>query len=152
MNSINIEKLIDRIPARFRQEKYIRFLKYVLSGTIAVVVEMVLFSVFYYLVLTEMENSARTHIANFIARVTSSIMNYKINRRFVFGSEKEDLTFFIKYAAVWVVQLELSSILINFVKDYIGVEPWISKLLFDQLLAFVSYNVQLHWVFKKRGN
>ena len=121
-----------------------------LSGTIAVVVELILFSAFYYLILTQMEENTRTHLANFIARVSSSVMNYKINRRFVFGSKREDITFFAKFALVWIVQLELSSILINLVNDSFGVEPWISKLLFDQLLAFASYNVQLHWVFKKR--
>jgi hypothetical protein len=53
---------------------------------------------------------------------------------------------------LWVVQLELSSLAINFVKEQVGIEPWISKLLLDQLLAIVSYEVQLHWVFKKRGS
>ncbi len=145
-------KIIDRIPEKYRKEKYIRFAKYVLSGTITVIIENLLFSLLYYLFLSNMEDTVRIHVANFIARVASSIVNYKINCRYVFGSEKGDIVFFIKYALLWVVQLELSSIAIDLVKEYIGIEPWISKLLLDQILAVVSYEVQLHWVFKKRND
>ncbi len=145
-------KIIDWIPKKFRNEKYIRFAKYVLSGTITVLIEIALFSVLYYLLLFDMEETMRIHTANFIARVASSIVNYKINCRFVFGSKNDDIVFFVKYMLLWVVQLELSSLAINFVKEQVGIEPWISKLLLDQLLAIVSYEVQLHWVFKKRGS
>lgn len=145
-------RFIDWIPKRFRKEKYIRFAKYALSGTIAVIIENILFSLLYYLLLGSMEETMRIHAANFIARVVSSVVNYKINCRFVFGSQHDDIVFFIKYVLLWVVQLELSSVTINFVKEYVGIEPWISKLLFDQMLAVVSYEIQLHWVFKDRGN
>lgn len=96
-----------------------------------------------------MEEKLKISVANFIARVASSYVNYEINRRFVFDTKRADITFFIKYALLWVVQLEFSNLAIYFVKMYAGIEPWISKLLLDQLLAVVSYNVQLHWVFKK---
>jgi putative flippase GtrA len=70
-------KIIDWIPKKFRNEKYIRFAKYVLSGTITVLIEIALFSVLYYLLLFDMEETMRIHTANFIARVASSIVNYR---------------------------------------------------------------------------
>jgi putative flippase GtrA len=138
------------IPEKFKEEKYIRFIKYVLSGTVTALIEIALFTTFYYLLLFGMSEAMRISLANFISRVIASYINYEINRRFVFSSEDKDKTYLIKFALLWVVQLEFSNLVIYFVKKYIGIEPWISKLLLDQILAVVSYNIQLRWVFKKR--
>lgn len=39
------------IPEKFKEEKYIRFIKYVLSGTVTALIEIALFTTFYYLLL-----------------------------------------------------------------------------------------------------
>ena len=145
-----MKKLTNCVPEKLKGEKYTKFYKYVLSGTITALIEIALFAILYYLLLYNMTEAMQITIGNFISRVIASYVNYEMNRKFVFCSEDRDKAFLIKFALLWIVQLEFSNLVMYLVKEYVGVEPWISKLFIDLILAVVSYNIQLRWVFKKR--
>lgn len=134
----------------FFKEKIVRFLKYMLSGTIAAFVDYGLFLLLYYVLLTRLAVALNLLIATVVSRVLSSYVNYEINRRFVFKAKTGQKSYLFKYLAVWLGQLGLSYVF-TYVFELWGVEPWITKFLTDQVLGFTGYQAQLYWVFKGNG-
>jgi dolichol-phosphate mannosyltransferase len=142
--------MTDWLPGKLKEEKYVRFIKYMLSGTVAALIEIAMFVIIYYVILPFMEEAMKINIANLVSRVGSSYINYELNRKYVFGSKKRDKIYLLKYSILWIVQLEISNLAIYYALTLLGIEAWVSKMILDQVLGFASYQAQLYWVFKKK--
>lgn len=83
------------------------------------------------------------------ARALSSILNYTLNRRYVFGAKPHRRTM-VRYYCLWLCQLLCSYLLLLFMTVLIpALPPVVSKALVDILLAIGSYQIQMHWVFRE---
>lgn len=89
-------------------------------------------------------------IATIIARVISATYNYAINYTKVFKSEESVSKSAAKYAALCVVQMLCSALLVSLAAKAISACPEvIIKMLIDTFLFFISYTIQRKFVFSK---
>lgn len=90
-------------------------------------------------------------LATTVARVISGVFNFSLNKIWVF--EKKDShntrSESLKYMALFLVQMVLSSILTNAVSSLLTFSSGllISKILVDCLLFVTNYIGQRHWIF-----
>jgi len=91
-----------------------------------------------------------TYIAAFLARVISSLFNYFVNAKVVFGGSTGKKTL-IRYYILAAVQLALSATLVFLLEKGLSVSsPALStliKTLIDTFLFFFSFRIQHKWVF-----
>ena len=89
-------------------------------------------------------------LSTVIARVFSSLFNYSVNRKVVFGSASKNS--FWKYYALCVVQMAASAALVAGLSYLLPVGKFgktVIKLIVDTCLFFVSFGIQREWVFKR---
>lgn len=128
---------------------YSRFLKFSASGLISFFVDIALFAV--TMMFLQTHSLGNILIATVISRVTSSIVNYLINRHLVFQNAGEKTL--IKYLVLLVLQMIASGYLTHAITQLFGQTtgsfvPVVSKMICDFLLFIFSYNIQKHLIFK----
>lgn len=84
-----------------------------------------------------------------LARTISIMVNYNLNKTKVFKPTKENKYIFPKYILLCLVQIVISTTLINMSYNIFGDNLILIKIIIDSLLFFVSFNIQNKWVFKK---
>lgn len=123
-------------------------LKYLFSSCAAAVIDA---SVFYVLRRWLFD----TFPAAFIARAVSSLVNFLINARFVFGDRPGPKTL-VKYYILAVAQIGISTALVFGTEQLFGiVSPAVStvaKVVIDTVLFFVSFRIQHKWVFNNQDS
>ena len=88
-----------------------------------------------------------TSLANYSARLFSSILNFRLNKSLVFRV-KGGKGAGIRYAVTAVGIIILSTLGIKGL-GLLGMAPWLAKLIVDTLLYFASYRIQQQWVFRE---
>lgn len=123
-------------------------LKYIFSSGAAAVVDALVFYVLKRFLLA-------TFPAAFIARVASSLVNFLINAKLVFGERAMPVTI-LKYYTLAVVQIAASTGLVYGLERLLGVDTAVGatciKIVVDTLLFFVSFRIQHKWVFHNKGS
>ena len=89
-------------------------------------------------------------LSGFIARIVSAVVNFSLNKSFVFKMKGSTGHAAVRYAALCVLIICLSNLGVQALTS-IGMARWIAKLLCDTLLYFVSFNIQNRWVFLEKG-
>ncbi len=123
---------------------------YLLSSVLSAVVDVLLFFILSALVFPEV-TWYYTLIATVSARVTSSIINFTFNYKYVFGGAGRSAI--IRYYILWACQLCASYGIASFfskVVMFAGVALAVAKGIGDLCLALLSYQIQQHWVFRGR--
>ena len=104
-------------------------------------------SLFYGLVLlTGGKSPAALLTITVIARITSGVYNYHVNRRFVFQKRKGKAAFF-KYSLLFLVQLVFSWLGVSTLSLFIR-SLLFCKLSVDITLFFASFAIQRRMIFK----
>jgi dolichol-phosphate mannosyltransferase len=85
-------------------------------------------------------------LATIASRVTSSMVNYWLNRKTVFKSKSKKTM--QKYYILASVQMILSMLGVKYLYSLFNTGEVLFKLLVDGLLFFGSYKIQMNWVFK----
>lgn len=88
------------------------------------------------------------YISGYGARVVSSVLNFQLNRKFVFelkGSAKNAVW---RYALLCIGIISVSNLFV-WLLGKAGMAGWLAKLIVDTALYFISYRVQRQWVFKE---
>ena len=128
-------------------------LKYLLSSVAASVVDVLM----YYLIkradLTLGLGLPSTFGAAFIARIISSLLNYVINAKVVFGDAANVKTL-LKYYGLAAVQIAVSAGFVYLIEHVLHITtPGLStllKVLVDTVLFFFSFRIQHKWVFNEK--
>ena len=97
---------------------------------------------------------AQVLFATVLARIPSAVLNYFLNRKFVFASDAGIAESMSKFLGVAAVQLFLSWFGTASISKALGATGLFRtgvKLAVDVALFFVSYAVQKFWVFGDRG-
>ncbi len=127
-------------------------LSYIKNSGICAVVDISLFTILFYLTQSFFTATAATAVAAVVARVISSVIDFKLNRNTFASKAITGKKAYIKYYTLWLVQIVVSTTLVNMINIYFGALQPIIKPLIDLTIAIVSYKVQLHWVFKAEKN
>lgn len=99
---------------------------------------------------TFLQQAAVIYIATAFARVCSSLFNYKVNRKVVFGGGSS--TSIIKYYVLCVCQMTISATIVFLLSNTLHASSLVStvlKAVTDTCLFFISFRIQKNWVFKK---
>lgn len=130
--------------------------KYSLSAGASAIIDLLLFYIALYglelLGISTPENTELTVLlATVFARVISSLFNYSVNRKVVFGSASRNS--FVKYYVLCAAQMLLSAALVALLSTLCMAGKFgklVIKLVVDTCLFFVSFGIQREWVFKKK--
>lgn len=124
------------------------FVQYFLSSSISALADITIFTVFSQFLFASFPLAERILYATLIARLSSSIINYSVNRRLVYAQSKKLYPTMVKYYCLWSVQLTTSFLLVWLISSS-GLNTVAAKIIVDLCLATISYQIQLRWVFKK---
>ncbi len=89
-------------------------------------------------------------LSNVSARVFSSALNFTLNRRFVFKSEKKLLSSALQYFALAVFILIVNTALISVLTVNIGINKYAAKIIVECVMFLFSFTVQRALVFCKK--
>ena len=168
-NSIPFEEVVidtvyidDNSSSHFRVVRdslriYGLIIKYLLSSLSAAVVDAVAFYLLKEFPLIAIPAIPQTYTASIIARIISSLVNYIINAKVVFGGKAGAKTL-VKYYVLSAVQILVSSVLVYLfeylLKYAFGIDYAITataiKMVVDTVLFFVSFRLQHKWVFNTK--
>ena len=113
---------------------------------------------FYYVCLrligTAFTESYAHVAAIVIARVLSSLINYTLNAKTVFGGKTGRSTLF-RYIILAISQMSVSAVLIWLIKMALSIASpelqTVVKMVVDTALFFFSFRIQHSWVFRDNG-
>lgn len=111
-------------------------------------------AIFYTLslILTKgnLKQSLVIYLATIVARICSSLFNYNMNKRHVFGQGNS--WSMLKYYILCVCQMMVSATIVYLISRPLGTHSFIStviKAVTDSCLFFISFRIQKNWVFRK---
>lgn len=129
---------------------YSRLIKYFVVSGLSFLLDYGLYLVFLFFFSMNFTEELAIFYSVAIARVLSSLFNYIMNRKTVFNSENLAHNSFFRYALLVVLQMLTSAGLVILFGKNLGFNPKLVKIPIDIILAFISYNVQKKYVFKKK--
>ncbi len=123
--------------------------RYTLAAALSAVVDVAGFFLCYRFLFASLPLALCYLWSALASRGLSSALNYTLNRRYVFrGSGQVRRRAVLRYYCLWAVQLGTSYGLLMAASSLLPAVPAVLlKAVIDILLAIVSYQVQLRWVF-----
>ena len=131
-------------PIKDSIQIYKLFVKYIIASISSFVIDISLFKIGIGFGATIVQSTI-------IARIISSLFNYKINRNSVFKTYNK--TSLYKYYFLVVVQMFISAYTVKLLNSlYIDKNVILIKIFVDIIIFMINYYIQREWVFKeKRG-
>jgi len=126
---------------------YGRPLKFILSSLSGSLVDILIF--WLLLLILPLTEAAAITTATIIARLFSGVENFLVNHYFCFRSSLDLRTTGLRYSILFFSQMALSAVLVNLLAAVLPAAV-IAKILVDTALFFLSYQVQKHWVFRRK--
>lgn len=126
---------------------YGRPLKFVLSSLSSSALDILLF--WLLLLILPLTEAAAITTATVIARLCSGAGNFLLNHYFCFRSDSDLKSTGLRYGILFFAQMALSAALVNLITTLLP-EAVIAKMLVDTALFFLSYQIQKHWVFRRK--
>ncbi len=129
---------------------------YLRNSLLCAVVDIGIFTSMFYLTDSVFTATIATTVSALLARTISSVMDFKLNRKTFSGYFASDRPVnvttsgvsYFKYYILWIAQLTVSTVIVNLFNIYFGALQTIVKPIIDLGLAVISYEIQLHWVFR----
>ena len=128
------------------------FARYTLSSLLCLVIEQIIQSTLYAF-SSGLLASVLTELVSFLpARVISSVVNYILNKKFVFSSDSDNKRSLVRYYILWFCQAAVTMLLDWLVAVAIpGTESCVLytviTLIIKTAIAIVSFRIQKDWVF-----
>lgn len=117
----------------------------ILSGVLAAVTDIGLFSLLIYVLLPEI-SPGYTMLATIAGRTASSLVNFYVNNKYVFhGTAKRSV---VRFYVIWFMQLILSYLSLYLFGHICGGHLTLVKTIADMLLALFTYQLQCNWVYE----
>lgn len=122
---------------------YKDILKFSCSSLLSFCVDYIFYSIFAMI-------SGSVAFSNICARVISSIFNFSMNKKFVFKNKEGITKTAAKYFLLAAFILAANTIMLELCVKYLIHNKYISKILIEVLLFFISWAAQKSFVFRKR--
>ena len=134
-------------PVKDSLKIYKLFAKYIFSSLSAFVIDIILFNVFM-MMLKGVNVDNKIVYATIIARIISSLYNFKVNAKMVFKNMSKGS--FIKYIVLVLIQMLVSAVSVELLSRVIGINVTIIKIIVDMVIFMVNFVVQREIVFKNK--
>ncbi|MBP5683854.1 MAG: GtrA family protein [Bacilli bacterium] len=132
------------------KDKIKTFIRNIISSLLSAVIDISLFHVFS-LVLER--KYLFIVLATVLARIISGIVNFSLNRNFVFKSNGRIKKEFLSYLILFVIVMVSSSLIVAYLSmKFINTNQTLIKLIVDLGLFIISFTVQDRYIFKERKN
>lgn len=129
-------------PIKDSMAIYKLFIKYIFASLSSFAVDILLFALFNKFI----PGANSILISTIIARIISSIYNYKVNANMVFKSKNKSS--FVKYAILCIVQMFTSGIASQMLATVLkNISVVIIKLCVDMVIFVVNFIVQREFIF-----
>ncbi|MBQ9860496.1 MAG: bifunctional glycosyltransferase family 2/GtrA family protein [Clostridia bacterium] len=125
------------------------FLRFTASGLISAVVDVLLFTLFLSL-FTTLGNPSPIVWATVVARVISSLLNFALNYRVVFRSQRQLGSSLWRYYLLCLCQMFVSAELVALLSTLLPLWPTLIKCVVDVVLFLISFRIQQRFVFHKK--
>lgn len=126
-----------------------KIIKYIFSSGTSFVIDLLLFTIFNYL-LKNIFHIETIILATIFARIVSSLYNYLINSRFVFKHYSKNSI--IQYYILVIIQMMISAISVYLInKLFISLNVTVVKFFIDIIIFIVNYIIQRNIIFKSRS-
>ncbi|MCX6170077.1 MAG: glycosyltransferase [Ignavibacteriales bacterium] len=122
---------------------YYIFIKYSASSISASIVDFIIFSLVYY-------STYNITASIFIARLVSSLINFMVNKTYVFSIKGNSGITLLKYYLLLLVSATTALLVIKNLLLPIGINIIVAKILTETLLFFMNYQLQRSIVFTKK--
>lgn len=127
---------------------YMIFGKFLFSSLSSSVLDLVLFSLFCYLLKDKQWGSITYIMASTVfARILSAVYNYSVNYKVVFESKSSVGSTLARYFLLAVVQMCCSALLVNWLYPLLGGAEVLVKIPVDVCLFFISFVIQRELVY-----
>ena len=128
------------------------FIKFMSSSLICFAVDQALALVFrewlFPAVGVAKGTLSNINLSGYSARVLSAILNFQLNRKFVFQLKGNAGNALLRYVVLCVLIITVSNFGV-LALGKAGMVSWLAKILMDTLLYFASYRIQQRWVFRE---
>lgn len=124
---------------------YKLFGKYIISAVSSFVIDVILFNIFL-LLLNKYEVPNSIIIATVVARILSSLYNFKVNAKMVFKNMSNKSL--IKYIILVLIQMLVSAFCVNYASTIVPINVTFIKIIVDIVIFMVNFVVQREIVFK----
>lgn len=122
--------------------KYKTILTYLLSSGLSFIIDIVAFTIIYFFIKNIL-------ISSYLARLISSIVNYIVNKKYVFKNNvKRNYKALIEYFLLVVINITISGLLVTKVYNYLHFNATIIKVGIDSLIFVVNYFLQKLVIFQ----
>ena len=126
--------------------------QYAGAAALSVAIDVGVYALMVKALLTGLPLSSRIFFSTITARILSSTANYACNRTLPYVQNKGVWSTLWKYYVLWLCQLCASFGGTWLLTEILQADELAGKLLVDIILALISYQVQLRWVFRaERG-
>ena len=125
------------------------FIKYSMISIISFVIDISLFKMFLVFVKLNFTETILILLATIFARIISSLINFLLNKKFSFNSNKKIKNTIVKYYILCVVQMIISGILVSTIFKLTGLSEVIIKLIVDTVLFIINFRIQRIYIFNE---
>lgn len=131
---------------------YALILKYLLSSVGSALVDELAFFIFKLCTFLTIIPIPLTFTAAILARIVSSLVNFFVNAKVVFG-EKAGKKAFVRYYILAAAQISVSALTVFILEKVLHIESallsTLIKAVVDTILFFFSFRIQHKWVFNE---
>ena len=129
--------------------KYKTIFTYLLSSGLSFVVDIISFSVILYFIKDRFLDAIL--LSSYAARTISSVVNYIVNKKYVFKNEKKrNYKAFIEYFLLVIINITISGLLVTKVYNYIRLNATFIKVIIDSIIFIINYFLQKLIIFKNK--
>ena len=125
------------------------FIKYSAVSIISCIVDILLFKIFLSVFPFKIDKDNLIIVSTVFARIISSLVNYGLNKKVSFNSNKNISNTIIKYYILCIVQMFVSGFLVSRIYIFTGFSEVIIKLVVDTILFIVNYRIQRMFIFNE---
>ena len=126
---------------------YKDFFKFIISSLICAIVDIGLFSIIVNVI--EKQLYYAVIISTIFARVVSGILNFILNKKFTFHSNRRTKVQSTRYFLLFICQMLTSAIIVAGLSQ-IFENATIVKIIIDAILFVISYFIQKRYIFNNK--
>ena len=122
------------------------FIKYSIVAGISVVIDLLLFELFLNILNIQVETTLIV-ISTVLARIISSVINFTLNKKLSFKSDKKVKDTIFKFAALCIIQMFVSGFTVAGIYNLTHLPEVLIKIVVDTILFFINFIVQRKFIF-----
>lgn len=134
-------------PLKDSMKIYLNIMKYSFSSLLSAAADLTLFTLFSYLIFGY--GSAGILASTVTARLSSGIMNFMMNKVWVFDRGEPSVREALGYLSLFLFQMGASWVLVTALQKT-GIQLILIKMFIDTSLFLISYQIQKNLIFKNR--